>query len=227
MRRLSLLLVLLALPAMGQGVLYRAGGGQCGLNMTCTAESFVATGGTGPVYSVSSQLACAVDLGPGAYDCVGTDGSGYVKFHDSAVIDVGSTRIQSSQVVVTGGAITCDAACEIRDSANGTLPINTTGGIVFNGTSAMTGFVFVAVTIDIGNITTHACLDVAATVAGVEANDGVFVTRNFASTANYSVSDAYVTNAGTDQVTFRACNGTAGDINPASGSYLFWVVRKA
>ena len=108
MRRLSLLVVLLALPAMGQGILYRPGGGACGVNMTCTAEAFVGTSGTGPVFAVSSQMLCAVDLGPGAADCIGTDGSGYIHFSDSAVVDVGNTRIQSSQVRVVGGYVTLE-----------------------------------------------------------------------------------------------------------------------
>lgn len=106
MRRLSLLAALLALPAMAQGVLYRAGGGSCGVNMTCTAEDFIATTGTGPAFAVSSQVSCAVDLGPGVADCIGTNGSGYVTFNASAVVDVGSTRIQSSQVTITGGYLT-------------------------------------------------------------------------------------------------------------------------
>lgn len=200
----------------------------CGTGLTCSSDSFTGTSATGPAVAVSSQLTCAVDLGPGAADCIGTNGSGYVKFSDSAVIDVGSTRIQSSQVVVTGGAITCDAACEIRDSANGTLPINTTGGIIFNGTTPMIGFLLVDVVVDITLIAPSSCLDMMATVAGVEANDGVFVTTTTTTgEADVSVGDAHVTNAGTDEVTFRACNAATGAEDPASATYRFWVVRKA
>lgn len=199
----------------------------CGDGLDCSASTFTATeASSGPAFAVSSQLTCAVDFGPGVADCAGTDSSGYIQFNPSAVIDVGSTRIQSSQVVVVGGAISCDAACEIRDSANGTLPITTTGGVVFNGTTPMVGFLLVAVTIDIPAIVAG-CDVVTTTVANVEANDAVFVTPNFDMGVAVPVSNARVTNAATDEVKFLACDPSGGGLDPANGSYLFWVVRKA
>lgn len=202
----------------------------CGPGLTCSASSFTGTTVTGSAITISSQLTSAVDLGPGGCDMLGTNVSGQVQVGDGCTPTWkfgDSFTINGANITDNNGAFNCDGSCQIRDSGNGTLPINTTGGVVFNSTTPMVGFLLVAVTIDVGNITAQTCLDVTATVTGVEANDGVFVTRNFASTANYSVSDAYVTNAGTDEVTFRACNVTLLDINPASGSYLFWVVRKA
>jgi hypothetical protein len=205
----------------------------CGEDESCAAVSYEATAVAGSGFTCTAALASCLDPGPGALNDIGTNGSGDILLGSGNVtVRVGG---DSGSIVMTGngsltntnGAINCDSGCQIRDSGNGVLPVNTTGGVSFNGTSAMTGFTFLAATVDVGNITAQTCLDVTTTIAGVEANDGVYVTRNFASTANYAVSDAYVTNAGTDEVTFRACNGTGGDINPASGSYLFWVVRKA
>jgi hypothetical protein len=84
----------------------------------------------------------------------------------------------------------------------------------------------VSVVIDIPAIT-GSCDAVAATVAGVEANDFVAVAPNFDMAAEVLVSNARVTNAATDEVTFLACDPSGTALNPASGAYLFWVVRKA
>lgn len=211
------------------------GGGEsatCGPGLTCSSDTFTATeASSGPAFACSAALAECLDPGPGTCNEIGTNVAGDVILGGTDCTPTirwgDSSSLNGNSWTNTNGAINCEGSCQIRDSGNGTLPINTTGGVVFNSTSAMTGFILLTVTVDIGSITAQTCLDVTATVTGVEANDGVFVTRNFASTANYSVSDAYVTNAGTDEVTFRACNGTGGNIDPASGSYLFWVVRKA
>ena len=64
-------------------------------------------------------------------------------------------------------------------------------------------------------------------MSGVEANDYVHVTPNFSlAVDNVLVGNARVTNAGTDEVTFRACNVSLLAEDPDSGSFLFWVVRK-
>lgn len=126
MRRLSLLLVLLALPAMGQGILYRPGGGSCGVNMTCTAEAFVATTGSGTAYAVSSQLASAVDLGPGSCDHLGTNGSGYVLVGGGTCSPTwlfgDATTVQSGQVVTNYFSIISSGSGAIR-SLSGPVPI--------------------------------------------------------------------------------------------------------
>jgi hypothetical protein len=124
-------------------------------------------------------------------------------------VGIGNTSLGNGTVSVTNGAF-----------------VGTNSYLQLGGGSLISGMLLVPVTVDVGNITAQTCLDVTATVAGVEANDGVFVTRNFSSTADYFVGDAYVSNAGADQVTFRACTPKATDVDPASGSYLFWVVRK-
>lgn len=129
MRRLSLLL-LLALPAMGQGILYRPGGGACGVNMTCTAEAFVATAASG--YGLECQSASAdgcVKLGPASCNVVGEDPvTGYVLFGKRGVctpeaVDIGNTRLQSGQVI-TGGyfTLTSSVAGSIR-SLSGPVPV--------------------------------------------------------------------------------------------------------
>lgn len=122
MRRLSLLVVLLALPAMGQGILYRAGGGSCGVNQSCVAEDFTASTGTGPGFAVSSQLTCAVDVGPGANDCFGTNGSGYVTLPAGAVLTVGSTLLQDAQVIIVNGYLTLSNSL-IRTLSGAPVPL--------------------------------------------------------------------------------------------------------
>jgi hypothetical protein len=119
MRRLSLLVVLLALPAMGQGILYGAGGGQCGVNMTCTAERFVATAGSGDGFACDSQLGSCFDVG-GACGQIGRDGSGFIQIGDgcSPVVDVGdTTRIQSGQMILTNGGLFLDGTTYIQNQS--------------------------------------------------------------------------------------------------------------
>lgn len=201
------------------------------MNMTCTAEAFVGTNSSGSVFSCDAQNAACFDVG-GACGQIGRNGSGYITFGDGCTptLQVGDSLIISgANVTNNNGAFNCDGSCQIRDSGNGTLPINTTGGVVLNSTSAITGFILVDVVVDLASIAASTCDDVTATVAGVEANDGVFVTP--ASTLDepdVTVGDAHVTNAGTDEVTFRACNISSGGAeDPSSATFRFWVVRKA
>ncbi len=213
MRRLSLLLVLLALPAMGQGILYRPSGGQCGANMSCVAEDFTAS--ANPGYACTNVGVC-VNLGPGSCDNWSTNASGDILAGTEGVctptVRVGLTTIGNGTVSVNNGAIV----------------VGTGSYLQVGGGSLVSGMLLVPVTINIDTIAASSCDDVTATVAGVEANDFVAVTPNFDTvSSDVSVSNARVTNAGTDEVTFRACNLDAGSPqDPANGSYLFWVVRK-
>lgn len=207
----------------------------CGEDESCAAVSYEATAVTGSGFTCTAALASCVDPGPGPLNDIGTNGSGDLLLGSGNItVRVGG---DSGSIVMTGngsltntnGAINCEAGCQIRDSGNGTLPINTTGGVVFNGTTPMVGFLLVPVTVNIGSIAATTCDDVTATVAGVEADDFVTVTPNFdMGVTDVIIGNARVTNAGTDEVTFRACNVvlvTAED--PASGQFLFWVARKA
>lgn len=207
-----LLIVLFPAVVLAQGYAPRATGG-CGLTQSCAAVSYVATRTNGDAGFVCTGTGICIDLGPGSCNNWGTNAGGDIVAGEDGVctptVKVGNTSIGNGTVSISNGAF-----------------VGTNSYLQLGGGSLVSGMLLVPVTVNVGNITASTCLDVTATVAGVEANDGVFVTRNFASSANYSVGDAYVTNAGTDEVTFRACNGTAGDIDPASGSYLFWVVRK-
>lgn len=198
----------------------------CGDGLDCSASTFTATeASSGPAYAVSSVLTCAVDFGPGAFDCAGTNGSGYVQFPAGAVFDVGSTRVQDAQVIVSNGFFSASNS-GFRDLV-GAIKLNDTDGVSINSTTAITGMLLVAVTIDLSPVT-GGCDDVTATVAGVEANDAVFVTPNFNLNADdISVGQARVTNAAADEVTFRVCDVGGGGADPDSGSFLFWVVRKA
>lgn len=200
----------------------------CGPGLTCSASSFTGTTATGSAITITSQLTSALDLGPGGCDMVGTNGSGQVVFGDGCTPTVligDSAILNGSNWTNNGGAINCDGACQIRDSGNGTLPINTTGGVVLNSTSAITGMLVVSVVIDLPSVAAAECEDVTATVAGVEAND--FVAMAPTTALGVLLGNAYVSNAGTDEVTFRACNLSGGPEDPASATYRFWVVRKA
>lgn len=189
------------------------GGASCGEDEECAALGYVATRTDGEAGFVCTGTGVCIDLGPGSCNNWGTNAGGDIVAGEDGVctptVKVGNTSLGNGTVSISNGAF-----------------VGTNSYLQLGGGSLVTTLLLVPVTIDVGNITASTCLDVTATVAGVEANDGVFVTRNFASTANYSVSDAYVTNAGTDEVTFRACTPSILDVNPASGSYLFWVVRK-
>jgi hypothetical protein len=122
MRALALFVLLptvvLAASFGGSG----GGGGTCGVNMSCVAESFTATATSGTAFAVTSQLTCAVDLGPGALDCLGTDGSGFVTLPDGAVLKVGDTVLQNAQVTIVNGYLTLSNSA-IRRLAGDAVPI--------------------------------------------------------------------------------------------------------
>lgn len=205
------------------------------VGQTITAERYVATASSGTAYDTTSVLSCAVDLGPGANNCLGTDASGRniigagagtaeVWIGDSGTL----TMTENGNVTNTNGAYNCRANCFlVNDFGTDPLRITDANGVTINATTAVKGILLVPVTIDVGSITQSTCDDVLATVAGVEANDTIFVTPNFDLTVtDVIIGNARVTNAGTDEVTFRACNvDAAAPQDPASGSYLFFVIR--
>lgn len=203
---------------------------ECGTGLACSSSTYTATDATGPSFACSGTPTQCVDLGTGANNQLCTDVDGHVVVGCGAgqpVVEVGTnvTLEGNGYVRVVNGFIEASLNTEITDPFASPVDVVDTDGFRINSTSAVKGVVLAAVTINIGSIAANTCSDVTATVTGVEANDKVFITRDHASTANFSVSDAYVTNAGTDEVTFRACNPSVGAVDPASGSFLFMVVR--
>lgn len=81
------------------------------------------------------------------------------------------------------------------------------------------------VMVDVDAIAAESCVDTAVTVHGVKAGYAILVTRNFEALEPQWTTDARVTNAATDEVTFRVCSGATG-ADPPEGEYLFTVVRR-
>jgi hypothetical protein len=228
------------LPAVARAQWASAGGASAAqvlealLGQTVTAERFVASAASGTAYACNAALASCVDLGPGALNHIGTNGSGDILLGDAAgnpTVGIGpSTRFTGNGTWTnTNGAFVCNNGCFIVDQF-GTSPvdIDDADGLDINNTTPIKGVVMLSATIDIAAIGPGHCMPVIATVAGVEVNDRVFLSPNFdlsASAPNTTVSNARVTNAGTDQVTFTACDATGTGEDPASGSYLFLVIR--
>lgn len=185
------------------------------VGQTVTAERYIATASTGTAYNVSSVLSCALDTGPGANNCIGTDasgrvilaagaGTGEVWIGESASI----TMTENGVLINTNGAFICRGGCVItNDFSTDPVRITDPHGMSINATTSVKGILLASVTIDVAQIDPQKCDDVTATVAGVEANDTVYITNNFDPVATEVIfTDPRVTNAATDQVTFRACN---------------------
>lgn len=204
-------------------------GATCGPDLTCASDSFTATTATEGGFTCSAQLGACFDVG-GACGQIGRDNNGYIQIGDgcSPVVDIGeTTRIQPGQAIFTNGGLFLDGTTYIQNQS-GAVKVTDTDGLVINSTSAITGISLADVVVDIASIAANSCADVAATVAGVEANDIVIVTPTTTlAVTDVTVGDAHVTNAGTDEVTFRACNASGGPEDPASATFRFLVVRKA
>jgi hypothetical protein len=198
------------------------------VGQTVTAERFVATASSGSGFACSSVLSSCVDLGPGASNSIGTNVGGDILLgggSTSTIARIGdATLLQNGQIILTNGALTLDGSTFIRNQSAAVL-ITDTDGVNINSTSAVTGILLDTEAIDVTNITANTCKDQTVTIAGVNANDKVFVTPNFSPSANVIIGNARVTNAGTDEVTFRLCNVATADEDPASGDYLFFVIR--
>jgi hypothetical protein len=208
-----------------------SGGSSCGEDDSCAAVSYEATASSGSGFTCNATLASCVDLGPGTANFIGTDGSGRIRLGDDTHspevwIGDGSTKLQPGNVQIQNGALFLNGTTYLQN-LSGAVIVDDANGLVVNSTSAITGMLVVAVTINLGSVV-GGCDDVTATVAGVEASDAVFVTPNFnLNAADIFIGNARVTNAGTDEVTFRVCDIGGGGEDPDSGSFLFWVVRKA
>lgn len=197
-----------------------------------SAERYVATASTGTGFACNSALGSCIDLGPGTANFIGTNGSGDVLIGDSGVNPV--VRLGASSVFTgngswanTNGAIDCDGGCMVRNNA-AALHLVSTSGVEFNsGSTPVKASFVIAKTIDIGSIAQSSCDNVVTTLAGLNADDLILVTPNFdLAVDDVIIGNARVTNAGTDEVTFRACNVSAGGAqDPASGSYLFFIWR--
>ena len=77
-------------------------------------------------------------------------------------------------------------------------------------------------TVDPGDITTKLTLDVVATVTGVGANDQC-IAMDFPAALDAGVGVVGFWVSGANAITVRFMNVTAGNIDPASGSYIFYV----
>lgn len=220
--------------AMAQTGPRRANSG-CGIDQSCAAVSYEATRTDGGPAFTATAVGCFAHAGPGVnnYICTNETNGGEIIFGASAANP--SAIVRASQyfcgsITITNGAINTDGSV-IRNNTGGqggTVHVEDPQGLMINSTTPIKGVLLIPVTIDISTIAASSCDDVTATVAGVEADDFVSVTPNFNMIASdVSVSNARVTNAGTDEVTFRACNhDSLSGQDPASGSYLFLVVRK-
>lgn len=201
----------------------------CGTGLTCSSDTFTSTTSSGDGFSCSAQLGACFDVG-GACGQIGRDNNGYIQIGDgcSPVVDIGeTTRIQPGQAIFTNGGLFLDGTTYISNQS-GAVKVTDTDGLVINSTSAITGISLADVVVDIASIAANSCDDVTATVAGVEANDFVSVIpASTLSVTDVTVGDAHVTNAGTDEVTFRACNSSGGAEDPDSATFRFLVVRKA
>lgn len=207
----------------------------CGAGQDCTSSTFTADTASGTGYSCATAVSACFDPGPGANNAISTDGSGRLILGNGAgtaevwVGETGGIQLtENSNLTIANGAIIMNATTFlVNQTATEPVKIDDTHGLRINTTTPIKGVVMLAATVDIGSISASSCLDVTATVAGVEASDKIFVTPDFDHTANsVLIGNARVTNAGTDEVTFRACNvSTLGAEDPDSGSYLFLVMR--
>lgn len=201
----------------------------CGAGLDCSSDTYTATASSGSGYACNSALATCVDLGPGANNGIGTNASGHillgpengtstiVKVNDTVTIEAGSAQFTNMDVKINNNACLVDPTNDVD--------VCDADGITINDTTPIKGILVVAVTIDIPAIAA-ACDEITTTVAGVNANDAVFITPDFDMTVEVQVANARVTNAVTDEVKFLACDPSGGGLDPASGSYLFLVMRK-
>jgi hypothetical protein len=90
-----------------------------------SVNKLTATASSGTAVAATSQLACAVDFGPGAADCIGTNGSGYITADSNAVFDVGTSRVQNDQVTTVYLTMINGGTIRRLDSA----PISIEGGV--------------------------------------------------------------------------------------------------
>lgn len=126
------------------------------------------------------------------------------------------------------GAVTGNIVGNITGDVTGNVTGNLTGNVVSSsvniGSGGALSFVKkVAVAVDPGNITTLTTLEVSVTVAGAAAADLVVVSPPAAIEAGLVIGAAYVSGANT--VKLRLYNSTGADINPASGSWIFGLIR--
>lgn len=90
-----------------------------------TATRYVAVATTGKAYDVNSVLTCALDLGPGANNCLGTDGSGNVVIGGGGVPNVlfgitGNVSISGNGgVTITNSALNAFFNTILTNTASG------------------------------------------------------------------------------------------------------------
>lgn len=107
------------------------GGGTCGLNMSCTDSNFIATAANGVAgYGCNSALASCVDLGPGACNGLGTDGTASIILGTNPngtpcapVVKFGATG--NVQITGNGGILLANTALDMN---NNSVLTNTAAG---------------------------------------------------------------------------------------------------
>lgn len=218
------------LLALGQ-VFPGGGGGVCSLDSTteALAESYRATAVSGTGYQVDAVLACGVDLGPGARNCLGTNVGGDILLGpasgNTTIVRVyGSEYITNILQVAAQVDIIGSSAHLANTFPSTAVKVTDADGFQINGTTAIKGWVQVAVTHDFGSINNNACVAESVTVTGAAVNDAAWGNANFALPLGVSVGNVRVTATNTVELTL--CNVTAGGpLDPASGSYIFRLSR--
>lgn len=229
--RALLLLALLPALALAQGRPNQGGsGGVCTLSPSTQAvtTSYRATTTTGTAFQSDAVLECAFDTGPGARNCIGTNVAGDVVFGPPS----GNTTVGRiygsfyvSNIIQAGGQV--DVFGSSSHLAN-TFPatgvkVTDTDGFQINGTTAIKGWVQVAVTVDVASIAAASCATQSVTVTGAATNDAAWGNANFALPLGVLIGNVRVTATNTVELTL--CNVTAGALDPDSGSYIFRLSR--
>lgn len=199
------------------------------VGQTVVADSYRATTATGPAFYVDGILSCVLDLGPGARNCLGTNGSGDILLgpNDGGAgteVRVGGS-VSALNLNLTNGFLNLVNNAAITNPQPG-KPVYVTEeeGLSINSTTPLKGRVAVAVTFDAAAISNNTCNPQAVTVTGAVVGDFAQVNANFALPTGVGIQGVRVT--ATDTVEVNFCNVTSGgSLDPASGSYLFLLER--
>jgi hypothetical protein len=96
-----------------------------------SADSYTATASSGSGFLCSSALAECVDLGPGAANTIGTNGSAEILIGNSNAVIArfgDSTLVQSGQITLTNGALTVNGSV-IRNLSTGAVFVDDPEGL--------------------------------------------------------------------------------------------------
>lgn len=193
------------------------------------ADSYTATTTTGPGFSANAVLACALDLGPGSRNCLGTNLSGDILLGPNDGGAGTEVRVSGSvsalNLNLTNGFLNLVNNAAITNPQPG-KPVYVTEeeGLVINNTTPIKAHLAVPVTFDSAAISNNTCNPQTVTVTGAATGDFVSVNANFALPTGVSIGNVRVTAANTVELTL--CNvTTGGTLDPASGTYNFTLER--